>query len=50
MRHDEQVALIQRALSLIGEGSSERQTPSTSPLERFLDPASFDREMAGVFR
>ena len=50
MRLDEQVALIQRALSLIGEGSSERQTPSTSPLERYLDPARFDREIAGVFR
>ena len=50
MRHEEQVTLIQRALSLIGEGSSERGAPALSPIERYLDPARFDREMAGVFR
>lgn len=50
MRHELQVALIERALALIETHGSERGTPSLSPLERYLDPARFQREVARIFR
>lgn len=50
MRHEEQVALIQRARSLIRAGASELGAPDSSPVERYLDPRRFEREMDCVFR
>ena len=50
MQHQEQIALIRRAMALIESGNSERGTPTTSPVERYLDPARFEREVAILFR
>ena len=50
MQHAEQVALIRRALGFIDSGSSERGEPATSPVERYLDPARFEREVEHIFR
>lgn len=50
MQHDEQVALVQRAFALIDSKGSERGEPSTSPVERYLDPVRFERELEQVFR
>ncbi|MCJ0763472.1 aromatic ring-hydroxylating oxygenase subunit alpha [Variovorax terrae] len=50
MQHDEQVALIRRALALIGTAGSERGEPATSPVARYLDPVRYEREVAMIFR
>lgn len=50
MQHDVQVALIQRALALIDANTSERGAPATSPVERYLDPVRFQREVEVLFR
>jgi phenylpropionate dioxygenase-like ring-hydroxylating dioxygenase large terminal subunit len=50
MQHELQVALIERALALIDTHGSERGTPSFSPLERYLDPVRFQREVERIFR
>jgi phenylpropionate dioxygenase-like ring-hydroxylating dioxygenase large terminal subunit len=50
MRHEEQVALIQRARSLIATGATEHGEPASSPVERYLDSERFEREMARVIR
>ncbi len=50
MHHDEQVALIQRALALIENCASERGEPATSPIHRYLDPVRYEQEIAHVIR
>jgi phenylpropionate dioxygenase-like ring-hydroxylating dioxygenase large terminal subunit len=50
MHHDEQVALIARALTLAGAGDSERGEPAFSPVARYLDAARHDREVEHIFR
>jgi phenylpropionate dioxygenase-like ring-hydroxylating dioxygenase large terminal subunit len=50
MQHELQVALIERALALIETKASERGDPSRSPVERYLDPTRFQREMDLIFR
>ena len=50
MHHDEQTALIQRALALIESHTTERGAPALSPVQRYLDPARYQREVAHVFR
>jgi len=50
MHHDEQVALLGRALALIEAGASERREPARSPLARYLDPQRFQLEIERVFR
>ena len=50
MLHDTQVALIQRALALIQNRSTERGEPASSPVGRYLDPARYQREVALIFR
>jgi len=44
------VALIRRALALVEGGGSESGEPSRSPVERYLDPTRFQRELDGVIR
>ncbi|SEA16904.1 aromatic ring-hydroxylating dioxygenase subunit alpha [Variovorax sp. YR216] len=50
MLHDEQVALIQRAMALIDSRGSERGEPTLSPVERYLDPVRYKREVDVFFR
>ncbi|MGQ2992686.1 aromatic ring-hydroxylating oxygenase subunit alpha [Variovorax sp.] len=50
MQHDEQKALIRRALALIASGGSERGEPSLSPVSRYLDPERHAREIERIFR
>lgn len=50
MYPSEQIALIRRALALIGAASSERGEPATSPVSRYLDPVRHEREVSRVFR
>lgn len=50
MKHEEQLALIERAMALIDTRGSERGEPATSPVERYLDPARFQREIERLFR
>ena len=50
MHHDEQVALIQRALALIDNHASERGEPAISPIDRYLDPVRYALEIAHVIR
>jgi len=50
MRHEEQIALIRRALALIETGGSERGQPTTSPVARYLDPERHTREVERIFR
>lgn len=50
MKHQEQVALIERAMALIDARDSERGEPATSPVERYLDPGRFERERERLFR
>lgn len=50
MQHSEQTALIARALALIESGSSERGDPSSSPVQRYLDPSRYQLEVDGIFR
>ena len=50
MQHEMQVALIERALALIEANDSERGDPATSPVERYLDPARYQREVDILFR
>jgi len=50
MQHEMQVALIERALALIDAKSSERGEPSRSPVQRYLDPVRFRREVDIIFR
>ncbi|MDM0112837.1 SRPBCC family protein [Variovorax sp. J22R133] len=49
MNHDEQIALIRRALALIDTRGSERGEPATSPVSRYLDAARFEQEKGAVF-
>ncbi|MFS2055053.1 hypothetical protein ACEN8K_40355, partial [Variovorax sp. CT11-76] len=50
MQHDEQKALIRRALALIASGGTERGEPSLSPVSRYLDPERHAREVERIFR
>jgi phenylpropionate dioxygenase-like ring-hydroxylating dioxygenase large terminal subunit len=50
MQHEEQKALIRRALALIDSEGSERGEPSVSPVSRYLDAARHEREMERIFR
>jgi phenylpropionate dioxygenase-like ring-hydroxylating dioxygenase large terminal subunit len=50
MQHELQVALIERALALIDARRSERGEPTLSPVERYLDPARYQREVEVLFR
>ena len=50
MQHEMQVALIERALALIDARGSEHGEPARSPVERYLDPARFRREVDILFR
>lgn len=50
MHHDEQIALIDRALALIAAGDTERGEPASSPVARYLDPARHDLEVTRIFR
>ena len=50
MQHDQQVALIKRALALIEARSSERGEPAVSPVARYLDPARYQNEVERIFR
>jgi phenylpropionate dioxygenase-like ring-hydroxylating dioxygenase large terminal subunit len=50
MQQPEQAALITRALALIESGGSERGEESTSPVERYLDPVRYTREVDRIFR
>ena len=49
MHHDQQVALIARALALIETHTTERGEPAASPVQRYLDPARYQREIERVF-
>jgi phenylpropionate dioxygenase-like ring-hydroxylating dioxygenase large terminal subunit len=50
MQREVEIALIERALALIDAKSTERGEPSKSPVERYLDPARFQREIDVLFR
>ena len=50
MRYEEQIALIRRAMALIAHGGSERGAVAESPIERYLDPLRFQREVDTIFR
>lgn len=50
MQHQEQTALIRRALALLATGGSERGEPSHSPVSRYLDEALHRLEVERVFR
>lgn len=50
MQHDEQVALIERALALMASGGAERGEPALSPVARYLDAQRFEHELAHVIR
>lgn len=50
MQHDEQITLIRRALALIDSHNSEHGEPAVSPVERYLDPARYAREVEHIFR
>jgi len=50
MNHDEQIALIRRALALIDTSGSERGEPATIPVSRYLDAARFAHEKDAIFR
>lgn len=50
MQHDEQIALIRRALALIDASGSERGEPAVSPVSRYLDPARHQHEVERIFR
>ncbi|SEK06068.1 MULTISPECIES: aromatic ring-hydroxylating dioxygenase subunit alpha [unclassified Variovorax] len=50
MQHEEQIALIRRALALIDTGGSERGEPAVSPVSRYLDPERHEQEVACIFR
>ncbi|SEU12013.1 aromatic ring-hydroxylating dioxygenase subunit alpha [Variovorax sp. OV084] len=50
MQHEEQIALIRRALALIETGGSERGEPGVSPVTRYLDPERHEREVERIFR
>lgn len=50
MQHEEQIALIRRALALIETGGSERGEPAVSPVARYLDPARHELEIERIFR
>jgi phenylpropionate dioxygenase-like ring-hydroxylating dioxygenase large terminal subunit len=50
MQQAAQIALVRRALALIDSRGSERGEPATSPVERYLDPARFEREIDTLFR
>ena len=50
MQQDEQITLIRRALALIDRHDSERSEPAVSPVERYLDPVRYERELTRVFR
>jgi phenylpropionate dioxygenase-like ring-hydroxylating dioxygenase large terminal subunit len=50
MQHEEQIALIRRALALIETGGSERGEPGVSPVTRYLDPERHEREIERIFR
>ena len=49
MHHDQQVALIERALALIETHATERGEPALSPVQRYLDPARYQREIKRIF-
>ncbi|WP_218508248.1 aromatic ring-hydroxylating dioxygenase subunit alpha [Variovorax sp. dw_308] len=50
MRHEEQVAMIQRALALIESRGSERGEPDISPVSRYLDASRYQQEVEKIFR
>ncbi|MGJ7509041.1 aromatic ring-hydroxylating oxygenase subunit alpha [Variovorax sp. GT1P44] len=50
MNHEEQVALIRRAMALIESKGSERGESTTSPVERYLDPVRYQSEVEVLFR
>ncbi|RSZ39616.1 MULTISPECIES: SRPBCC family protein [unclassified Variovorax] len=50
MQHEEQIALIRRALTLIETGGSERGEPTLSPVARYLDPERHEQEVERIFR
>lgn len=50
MQHEEQIALIRRALALIETGGSERGEPGVSPVTRYLDRERHEREVERIFR
>lgn len=50
MQHDEQLALIRRALALIESRGSERGEPALSPVSRYLDAGRWQAEIEHVFR
>jgi phenylpropionate dioxygenase-like ring-hydroxylating dioxygenase large terminal subunit len=50
MHPDQQRALIRRALDLVARGASEAGEPARSPVDRYLDPRRFERELERVFR
>jgi len=50
MLQKEQIALIQRAMALIDSKGSERGEPGLSPVERYLDPVRYQREVDVLFR
>lgn len=50
MQRDEQITLIRRALALIERRDSERGEPAVSPVQRYLDPARYAREVERIFR
>ena len=50
MQHEEQIALIRRALALIESNGSERGEPGISPVSRYLDPGRYAQEVERIFR
>ncbi|MEJ8810080.1 SRPBCC family protein [Variovorax ureilyticus] len=50
MLQTEQIALIQRAMALIDSKGSERGEPASSPVERYIDPVRYQREIEMLFR
>jgi phenylpropionate dioxygenase-like ring-hydroxylating dioxygenase large terminal subunit len=50
MQREAEIALIERALALIDDKRSERGEPSQSPVERYLDPTRYQREIDVLFR
>lgn len=50
MQQDGQISLIRRALALIDRHGSECGELAVSPVERYLDPVQYERELTRVFR
>ncbi|MDP3627200.1 MAG: aromatic ring-hydroxylating dioxygenase subunit alpha [Hydrogenophaga sp.] len=50
MRHEQQVEMIERALALIAEGTSERGDPAVSPVSRYTDTDRYEQELRKVFK